>query len=51
MKTLLERFKRRFRKKQPLPAGKLPLKVVFNRFRQVLANNDRALDIMADMGD
>jgi pyruvate,water dikinase len=51
MKTLLERFKRCFGKKQPLPAGKLPLKVIFNRFRQVLANNDRALHIMADMGE
>ncbi len=51
MKTLLERFRNFFRKKEPGSDGKLPVRVVFNRFRQVLETNNRSLEIMADMGD
>jgi len=54
MKPFLEKikiFKGIFRKKKPRIDGKLPVKVVFSRFRQVLDGNNRALEIMADMGD
>ncbi len=51
MKTLLERLKNFFTKKAPGADAKLPFKVVFSRFRQVLESNNRALEIMADMGD
>ncbi|MBF0564364.1 MAG: hypothetical protein HQK89_03890 [Nitrospirae bacterium] len=40
-----------FSKKKSEVDVKLPLRVVFNRFRQVLDSNNRALEIMADMGD
>ncbi len=51
MKNILETFRKLFKKKKPWFDAKLPLKVVFNRFRQVLDSNNRSLEIMADMGD
>ncbi len=51
MKGLFKRIIDFFRKKQAGPDGKLPFKVLFSRFRQVLDSNNRALEIMADMGD
>ncbi len=54
MKNFLDKFKifkKYFRKKTLGVDGKLPVKVIFNRFRQVLDSNNRALEIMADMGD
>ena len=53
MISLIERIKRYFTKKKtgPGPDGRLPVRIVFNRFRQVLDSNNRSLEIMADMGD
>ncbi len=51
MISLVEKIKNYFTKKQNIPDGRLPVRVVFNRFRQVLETNNRALEIMADMGD
>lgn len=51
MKSLIDRLKNIFRKKAPSLEGKLPVRVIFNRFRQVLDSNNRSLEIMADMGD
>jgi pyruvate,water dikinase len=48
---MLEKIKKYFKKKEPGTDRKLPVKVVFSRFRQVLDSNNRALEIMADMGD
>ena len=51
MKNLLESFKKYFVKKTPPTDVKLSVRIVFNRFRQVLDSNNRSLEIMADMGD
>ena len=51
MMNLIEKLKKYFKKKSPGMDGKLPVRVVFNRFRQVLDSNNRSLEIMADMGD
>jgi len=51
MKNLLESFKKYFVKKTPATDVKLSVRIVFNRFRQVLDSNNRSLEIMADMGD
>lgn len=51
MLNLVGKLKNLFRKKTRETDVKLPLRVVFNRFRQVLESNNRALEIMADMGD
>ncbi len=47
----IEAVKGYFIKKKPRPESSLPVKVVFSRFRQVLDSNNRALEIMADLGD
>jgi pyruvate,water dikinase len=51
MQNMLEKIKKYFRKKGPETDRRLPFKVIFSRFRQVLDSNNRALEIMADMGD
>jgi pyruvate,water dikinase len=51
MKNVMKKFFEIFSKKKSGVDVKLPLRVVFNRFRQVLDSNNRALEIMADMGD
>lgn len=51
MKHFIEKLKKYFKKKSPGMDGKLPVRVVFNRFRQVLDSNNRSLEIMADLGD
>ncbi len=51
MKKLISKLRNYFAQKKIGPDGKIPVRVVFNRFRQVLDTNNRALEIMADMGD
>ena len=51
MKGLVEKFIGYFRKKKQGLNSRLPFKDVFSRFRQVLDSNNRALEIMADLGD
>jgi len=51
MQNMLEKIKKYFRKKEPGTNRRLPFKVIFSRFRQILDSNNRALEIMADMGD
>lgn len=51
MNDVIKKFLEIFSKKKSGVDVKLPLRVVFNRFRQVLDSNNRALEIMADMGD
>ncbi|HDH11690.1 MAG TPA: hypothetical protein ENG83_05765, partial [Nitrospirae bacterium] len=51
MMKLIDKVKNYFTKKRPGADVKLPVRVVFNRFRQVLDTNNRSLEIMADMGD
>ncbi len=51
MVNLIEKIKKYFTKKKTGPDSRLPVRVIFNRFRQVLDTNNRALEIMADMGD
>ena len=48
---LIDKVKSYFTKKRPGADVKLPVRVVFNRFRQALDTNNRSLEIMADMGD
>ncbi len=47
---LLERISAFFRPKGPAKE-RLPIRVVFSRFREIIDSNTRALEIMADMGD
>jgi len=51
MQNILEKIKNYFKKKEPGTDRRLPFKVIFSRFRQVLDSNNKALEIMADMGD
>ncbi|MEW6602012.1 MAG: PEP/pyruvate-binding domain-containing protein, partial [Nitrospirota bacterium] len=47
----LEQVRKYLRRDTAGQDGKLPFKVVFSRFRQVLDGNNHCLEIMADMGD
>ncbi|WP_456433072.1 PEP/pyruvate-binding domain-containing protein [Thermosulfuriphilus sp.] len=47
---LFERISAFFRPKKPAKE-RLPIRVVFSRFREVIDSNTRALEIIADMGD
>ncbi len=50
MKNIINKISFLFRSKRS-NKGKIPLRVVFSRFREVIDSNTRALEIMADMGD
>jgi pyruvate,water dikinase len=51
MKNVLEKIKSFLGTSKKEDGGSLPIKAVFKSFKEVLENNSRALEIIADMGE